>query len=49
MNFKGVQKSWEKFGKFTKSLSQHDIHENEFSLAHLYAKIWSSNASVKIN
>jgi hypothetical protein len=34
MNFKGVQTLWEKFGKFTKILSQH-----EFSWAHLYAKI----------
>jgi hypothetical protein len=49
MNFKGVQTLWEKSGKFTKSLSQHDLHKSEFSWADLYAKIWSFNTSVKIN
>jgi hypothetical protein len=49
MNFKGVRTLWEKSDKFTKNLSQLVIHINEFSWAHLYAKIWSSNTSVKIN
>jgi hypothetical protein len=39
MNFKGVQTLWEKSGKFTKILPQHDLHKNEFSWAHLYVKI----------
>ncbi len=39
MNFKGVQTLWEKSGKFTKILSQHDLHKSIFSWAHLYAKI----------
>jgi hypothetical protein len=39
MTFKGVQTMWEKSGKFTKILSQYDIHKSEFSWAHLYAKI----------
>ena len=39
MNFKRVQALWEKFVKFTKTLSQHDLHKSEFSWAHLYAKI----------
>jgi hypothetical protein len=39
MNFKGVQTLWEKSGKFTKILSQHDLHKSKFSWAHLYAKI----------
>jgi hypothetical protein len=49
MNFKGVQTLWEKSGKFTKILSEHDLHKSEFSWAHLDAKIWSSNTSVKMN
>jgi hypothetical protein len=49
MNFKGVQTLWEKSGKFTKIRSQHDLHKSEFIWAHLYAKIWSSNTSVKMN
>jgi hypothetical protein len=47
MNFKGVQTFWEKSGKFTKILSQQGLHKSEFSWAHLYAKIWSSNTSAK--
>jgi hypothetical protein len=39
MNFKGVHTLWDKSGKFTKILSQHDIHKSEFSWEHLYAKI----------
>jgi hypothetical protein len=39
MNFKGVQTLQEKSGKFTKILTQHDLHKTEFSWAHLYAKI----------
>jgi hypothetical protein len=39
MNFKGVQTLWEKSGKFTKILYQHDTHRSEFIWAHLYAKI----------
>jgi hypothetical protein len=39
MNFKGVQTLWEKSGKFTKILSQHDLYKSEFSWAHLYVKI----------
>jgi hypothetical protein len=39
MNFKGVQTLWEKSGKFTKILSQHDLHKSEFNWAHLYVKI----------
>jgi hypothetical protein len=38
MNFKRVQTLWEKFGKFTKLISQHGLHKSEFSWAHLYAK-----------
>jgi hypothetical protein len=49
MNFKGVQTLWEKSGKFTKILSQQDLHKSEFSWAHLFVKIWSSNTSVKMN
>jgi hypothetical protein len=49
MKFKGVQTLWEKSGKFTKILSQLDFNKSEFRWAHLYAKIWSSNTSVKIN
>jgi hypothetical protein len=47
MNFKGVQTLWEKSGKFTKILSLLDIHKSEFIWAHLYARFWSSNTSVK--
>jgi hypothetical protein len=39
LNFKGVQTSWEKSGKFTKILTQHDLHKSEFSWSHLYAKV----------
>jgi hypothetical protein len=39
MNFKGVQTLWEKFGKFTKILPEHELHKSKFSWAHLYAKI----------
>ncbi len=39
MNFEGLQALWEKSGKFTKILSQHDLQKSEFSWAHLYAKI----------
>jgi hypothetical protein len=39
MNFKGAQTLWEKSGKFTKILAQHDLQKIEFSWAHLYAKI----------
>jgi hypothetical protein len=49
MNFKGVQTLWEKSGKFNKILPQQGIHEREFRWAHLCAKIWSSETSVKIN
>jgi hypothetical protein len=49
MNFKGFQTLWETSSKFTKILSQHDLRKSEFRLAHLYAKIWSSNTSVKMN
>jgi hypothetical protein len=31
MNFKGVQTLWEKSDKFTKILSQQDLHKSEFS------------------
>jgi hypothetical protein len=47
MNFKGVQTLWEKFVKFTKILSQFDLHKCEFSWAHLYARDLSFYASVK--
>jgi hypothetical protein len=49
MNFKGAQSLWEKSTKFTKILYQHDLNNSEFSWAHLYAKNWSSNTSVKMN
>jgi hypothetical protein len=49
MNFEGLQTLGEKSGKFTKILSQQDLHKREFSWAHLYAKIWSSKTSVKMN
>jgi hypothetical protein len=49
MNFKGAQTLREKTDKFTKIISQHDIPKSEFSWVHLYAKIWSSNTSVKMN
>jgi hypothetical protein len=39
MNFKGVQTLWEKSDKFTKILSQYDLHKSEFSWAHLFVKI----------
>jgi hypothetical protein len=39
MNFIGVQILWEKSDKFTKILSQRDLHKSEFSWTHLYAKI----------
>jgi hypothetical protein len=39
MNFKGVQTLWEKYGKFTKILAQHDLKKSEFSWAHVDAKI----------
>ncbi len=38
-----------KSGKFSKILSWLDLHKCEFSWAHLYAKIWSSNTSFKMN
>jgi hypothetical protein len=38
-----------KSSKFTKLLSQQDLHKSEFSWAYLYAKIWSSKTSVKMN
>jgi adenylate cyclase class IV len=47
MNFKGVQTLWEKSRKFSKILSQLGFHKSEFSLAHLYARFWSSNTSAK--
>jgi hypothetical protein len=49
MNFKGVQNLWEKSSKFTKILSQHGLYKSEFSWVHMYAKIRSSNTSVKMN
>jgi hypothetical protein len=49
MNFKGLQTLWEKYDKFTKILAQQDLHKSEFSCAYLYAKIWSSKTSVKMN
>jgi hypothetical protein len=49
MNFEGLQTLWEKSGKFTKIISQQDIHKSKISWAHLYAKHWSSKTSVKIN
>jgi hypothetical protein len=49
MNFEWLQSLWEKYGKFTKILSQLDLHKSEFSWAHLYTKIWSSKTSVKMN
>jgi hypothetical protein len=39
MNFKGVQTLREKFGKFTRILSQYGLHKREFSWAHLYVKV----------
>jgi hypothetical protein len=33
MNFEGVQTLWEKSSKFTRILSQLDLHKNEFSWA----------------
>jgi hypothetical protein len=39
MNFKGVKTLWEKSGKFTKILSQHDLPKSEFSWVHFYVKI----------
>jgi hypothetical protein len=39
MNFKRVQTLCEKSGKFTKILSQHDLHKRELIWAHLYTKI----------
>jgi hypothetical protein len=47
MNFKGVQTLWEKSSKFTKNLYRLDPHKSEFSWAHLHARFWSSNTSVK--
>jgi hypothetical protein len=47
MNFKGVPTSREKYDKFTKILSQHDLLKSKFSWVHLYTKIWISNTSVK--
>jgi hypothetical protein len=49
MNFKGVQTLWEKLDKFTKILSQHGLHNGEFSFLHLYARSWSSNTCVKVS
>jgi hypothetical protein len=49
MNFEGIQSLWEKSGKFTKILSRQDPHKSEFRWAHLYAQIWSSKMSVKMN
>jgi hypothetical protein len=49
MNFKEVETLWEASVKFSKILSQHDLHKSEFSWAQLYAKIWSSNTSVEMN
>jgi hypothetical protein len=49
MNFKGIQTLMQKFGKFTKIPSQLDLHNYEFSSVHLYARSWSSNASVKVS
>jgi hypothetical protein len=39
MNFKGVQTLWKKSGKFTKILSQHDVHKSELIWEHFYANI----------
>jgi hypothetical protein len=47
MNFKGVQTLWKKSGKFSKILSQLELHKCEFSLAHLYARNLIPNPSVK--
>jgi hypothetical protein len=38
LNFKGVQSYGGKSGKFTKIISELDLHEYEFSWAHLYAR-----------
>jgi hypothetical protein len=47
MNFKGIQTLWQKLGKFTKILSQHDLHKGEFSSVHLYVGNLSFYTSVK--
>jgi hypothetical protein len=39
MNFKGVQTLWQKSGKFTKILSQYELHKSEFSWVHMYSEI----------
>jgi hypothetical protein len=49
MNFKGVQTLFEKIYKFTKILSQHDLHKGEFSWAHLYAKFGVLQASKRVD
>jgi hypothetical protein len=46
-NFKGVQTLWQKSGKFTKILSQLDLHKGEFSWVHLYAGNLSFYTNVK--
>jgi hypothetical protein len=38
MNFKWVQTMLQKYGKFTKILSQLDLHKGEFSWVHLYPR-----------
>jgi hypothetical protein len=47
MNFKGVQTLWKRSGRFTKILSQLDIHKGEFSWVYLYAGNLSFYTSVK--
>jgi hypothetical protein len=46
-NFKGVQTFEEKFHKFTKNLSWHDLQGDEIRWPHMYSKIWSSFTSGK--
>jgi hypothetical protein len=47
LNFKRLQTFWEKSHKFIKILTPRDLHEYEFKLAHLFAKLGSSFTSVK--
>jgi hypothetical protein len=45
MNFKGVQTLLEKYDKFSKIPSSHDILEYKFTLTHLYTNIGNSITS----
>jgi hypothetical protein len=48
LNFKGVQTLWKKSCKFNKILSWLDLHNCEFSCAHLYARNGSSYTSANM-